>query len=86
MVDQEETLPVAFSGAVQSVRRHAVAFRVTSGFTDLHYFVHDLGLPGVGYGVNGQNVHGVDERVRIRDLVQTSKVYAEFMMRGLRRG
>jgi len=86
VVDQEETLPVAFSGAVQSVRRHAVAFRVTSGFTDLHYFVHDLGLPGVGYGVNGQNVHGVDERVRSRDLLQTSKVYAEFMMRGLRRG
>ena len=83
VVDTEDVLPRSFSRAVQVVRRHAASFRCTAGFTDLHYFVHDLGLPGVGYGVNGQNVHGIDERIRIRDLLQTSKVYAEFMVRGL---
>ena len=83
VVDPDDSMPVSFARAVQAVRRHAATFRGTAGFTDLHYFVGDLGLPGVGYGVNGQNIHGVDERIRIRDLLQTGKVFAEFMIRGV---
>ena len=75
-------LPRAFARSVRSVRRHAVEFRVTPGFTDLHYFV-DAGLPGIGYGVHGERAHGADERVGLRDLVQTARTYADFLLRGL---
>jgi len=82
VVDVEGGLPEAFARAVQAVRRRAAGFKVTSGFTDLHYFVVEGGLPGIGYGVNGEHAHGVDERVRVRDLVLTARTYAEFMQRG----
>lgn len=83
MVDKGGGLPRAFARAVQRVRRRAATFSATRGFTDLHYFVAEAGLPGIGYGVRGEQAHGVDERVRVRELVQTAKVYAGFMERGL---
>jgi succinyl-diaminopimelate desuccinylase len=83
VVDTDGPLCQAFAYAVRSVRRHSVGFRVTAGFTDLHYFVEEAGLPGVGYGVKGENAHGVDERVRVRDTILTARTYAEFMLRGI---
>ena len=50
-VDTEHPLCQSFAGAVRSVRRRTAGFRITTGFTDLHYFVVDGGLPGIGYGV-----------------------------------
>lgn len=83
VVAADHALPRAFARAVQTVRRRAAGYRVSLGFTDLHYFVVDGGLPGIGYGVKGERAHGVDERVRVRDLVLTARTYAEFMLRGL---
>lgn len=83
VVDTKDPLCRAFAGAVRSVRRRTAGFRVTTGFTDLHYFVEEAGLPGVGYGVKGENVHGVDERVRVRDIALTARTYAEFMLCGI---
>ncbi|MBT3344605.1 MAG: ArgE/DapE family deacylase [Gemmatimonadetes bacterium] len=79
----EEPLAQAFAETVRSVRRRAPGFRVTTGFTDLHYFVDDGGLPGIGYGVAGERAHGADERVSIRDLILTAKTYADFLRRGI---
>ena len=84
VVDPGDLLPRSFAAAVQAVRRHPADFRSISGFTDLHYFVEEGGIPGVGYGVHGQNGHAIDERVKLHDVLQTSKVYAEFMLRGIR--
>ena len=86
VVEPTQPLPRAFAGAVQAVRRGPAGFRVTTGFTDLHYFVEEEGLPGVGYGVKGEQAHGVDERLRVHDLVQTARTYAEFMLRGVEGG
>ena len=83
VVDAEHALPQAFAQAVQAVRRRTASYRLSSGFTDLHYFAVDGGLPGIGYGVKGERAHGVDERVRVRDLALTARTYAEFMLRGL---
>ncbi|MCY3666793.1 MAG: M20 family metallopeptidase [Gemmatimonadetes bacterium] len=83
VVDAEHALPRAFAQAVQAVRRRTASYRLSSGFTDLHYFAIDGGLPGIGYGVKGERAHGVDERVRVRDLALTARTYAEFMLRGL---
>ncbi|MEC8933396.1 MAG: ArgE/DapE family deacylase [Candidatus Latescibacterota bacterium] len=83
VTQQQDPLAQTFSEAVRSVRRRAPAFRVTTGFTDLHYFVEGAGLPGIGYGVDGERAHGADERVPIRDLLLTAKTYADFLRRGV---
>ncbi len=83
VVAPQQALPQAFARAIRTVRRHAVGFGLTRGFTDLHYFVEEAGLPGVGYGVKGHRAHGIDERVEVRDLVQTARVYAQFMLEGI---
>jgi succinyl-diaminopimelate desuccinylase len=83
VVESGGGLPQAFARAVQRVRRRAAGFSATRGFTDLHYFVAEGGLPGVGYGVKGEQAHGIDERVGVRELVQTARVYAEFIAQGL---
>ena len=83
VVDPAGSLCQSFGSAVGSVRRSKVRYGVTSGFTDLHYFVVDAGIPGIGYGVKGEGVHGVDERVRISDFILTARTYAEFIQRGV---
>ena len=82
-VDPEHPLPQSFAASVRAVRRRSASFRVTPGFTDLHYFVVDGGMPGIGYGVDGRMGHGIDERVRTSDLLLTAKTYAHFMTEGL---
>jgi succinyl-diaminopimelate desuccinylase len=79
----ESRLAQSFSTAMRVVRRRGVEYRATAGFTDLHFFVEEGGMQGVGYGVAGEQAHGVDERVAVRDLVQTARTYAEFMRRGV---
>lgn len=83
VVDPDGALPSAFARSIRTVRRHAAGFRATTGFTDLHYFVEELGLPGIGYGADGERAHGADERVSVRDLVQTARTYADFLQRGI---
>ena len=82
LVDGDHALPTAFAASLKAVRRRRASFKITTGFTDLHYFV-GAGLPGIGYGVDGRMGHGIDERVRIIDLLLTAKTYANFMMRGV---
>ncbi|MAF12678.1 acetylornithine deacetylase [Candidatus Poribacteria bacterium] len=77
-VDHEHPFAAAFGRAVRTIRRSPVKYSVTTGFTDLHFLVQG-GKPGVGYGPRGQGAHGANERVQIPDLVQTAKIYAEFM-------
>ena len=83
VVRPEGDLPTAFARSLRNIRRRSPGFRVTTGFTDLHYFVEDLRLPGIGYGVTGERAHGADERVNLRDMVQTSRIYADFLLRGI---
>lgn len=83
VMDAEHALPSAFSKSVRYVRRGPSGFGVTTGFTDLHYFIEEGGLPGIGYGVGGQRAHGADERVGLRELVQTARTYAHFMLRDI---
>ena len=81
IVDTEHPFVQTFGDAVRAVRNQPASFNTTSGFTDLHFFVVDGGLPGVGYGADGENAHGVDERVSIPDLIAVSKIYATLMMK-----
>ncbi|MBI5877570.1 MAG: M20 family metallopeptidase [Chloroflexi bacterium] len=77
--DPDSAFHRQFSDAVRAVRGKKPKWSVVSGFTDLHWYVHDLKLPGIGYGPGGESAHGINERAKIEDLVSTAKVYARFM-------
>jgi len=79
LVDPAYPFVQAFARTVRAVRRNPVQFVPTTGFTDLHFFVEEGKLPGVGYGARGKGAHGVNERIRISDLIKTAKTYATFM-------
>lgn len=69
----------AFARAVEAVNGGKAGFNVNSGFTDMHYFAVDGKIPTVGYGPSGKNAHGIDERVKIKSLIDTARVYAQFV-------
>jgi len=69
----------SFQKIVRQNIGEATSFQTTSGFTDLHFLVEN-GNPGLGYGPWGQNAHGIDERVSISSLIQTTKIYADLML------
>ena len=80
LVDPAHTFVQEFARAVRTVRRNPVQFVPTTGFTELHFFVEEGKMPGVGYGARGKGAHGVNERVRISDLIKCAKTYAMFMV------
>jgi succinyl-diaminopimelate desuccinylase len=68
-----------FAQVVRAVRGKKPKWTVVNGFTDLHWYSHDLGLPGIGYGPGGEGAHGMNEKAKLADLVSTAKVYATYM-------
>jgi succinyl-diaminopimelate desuccinylase len=77
--DPKSPFPRAFGGALARVRGESARFTVSTGFNDSHFFAGEGGLPTIGWGPGGENCHGRDERVRVSELVEAAKVYAEFM-------
>ncbi len=75
----DELLPRAFAQALGRVRRQSARFFVSPGFNDSHFFAGEGGLPTIGWGPGGENCHGTDERVLVRELVLAAQVYAEFL-------
>ena len=69
----------AMAASVKKIRGGRPVFYVSKGFNDMHFFVEHLRVPTVGYGPVGTNPHGIDERVRVADLVTAAKVYADLL-------
>lgn len=69
----------AMAACVSKVRRQRTAFSVSTGFNDMHFFSHHLGIPTLGYGPGGRKIHAVDEKARISDLIASAKIYAELI-------
>lgn len=78
-LDPTKPFPRAFAAAVGRVRGGTARFVVSAGFNDSHFFAGEGGLPTVGWGPGGENCHGADEYVRVRDLVLAAQTYAEFL-------
>ncbi|WP_018290302.1 M20 family metallopeptidase [Verrucomicrobium sp. 3C] len=72
-------LPQAFRRAVEGVRGGRARFTVNRGATDMHYYARKLGVDTIGYGVDGKNIHAIEERISVKDLVATAQVYARFL-------
>jgi succinyl-diaminopimelate desuccinylase len=69
----------ALQRCVSGVRRRPAHPTVSTGFNDMHFFAKHLGLPTLGYGPGGRDYHAVDERARVKDLVQSAQIYAELL-------
>ncbi len=69
----------AMARCVTNVRRAPARFSVSTGFNDMHFFSAHCGVPTLGYGPGGEDIHAIDERARVRDLIDAAKIYAELL-------
>lgn len=69
----------AMQASVSRVRRRPANAGVSTGFNDMHFFAHHLKIPTLGYGPSGRNFHAVDERARLRDLVNSARIYTDLL-------
>jgi succinyl-diaminopimelate desuccinylase len=69
----------AMRESVARVRRRPAKFMVSTGFNDMHFFAQVMKIPTLGYGPGGNDYHAVDEHARIRDLLDSAKIYADLL-------
>ena len=69
----------AMRSSVSRVRRAPAKFMVSTGFNDMHFFAQVLKIPTLGYGPGGVDYHAIDERARVKDLVESAKIYADLL-------
>ncbi len=46
----------------------------------MRYFI-EKGVPALGYGPYGENIHGDNEFVSLDSMVNTTKIFADLIMR-----
>ncbi len=66
---------------VKEVTGRPVRFRMTSGFTDMHFLTQDAGVPTVMYGVAGGGGHADNEYAKVPAIFDTARVYAAIALR-----
>ena len=69
----------AMASSVAQVRGRPTVFHVSTGFNDIHFFSHHLKIPTLGYGPGGDDIHAVDEKARVKDLVSAANIYANLL-------
>ena len=69
----------AMAASVTRVRRQPSVFNVSTGFNDMHFFSHHLKIPTLGYGPGGQDLHAVNERAQVKELLRSAKIYADLL-------
>jgi len=69
----------AVQQCVTRIRGRPARAMVSTGFNDMHFFAQHLKIPTVGYGPSGLDYHAVDERARVKDLVQSAQIYADLL-------
>ncbi len=69
----------AVGQSLEKVRKEPAVFSVSTGFNDMQFFAAELKIPTVGYGPGGDDYHAVNEKVSIKDLVDSAKIYADVL-------
>ncbi|MDQ5977579.1 MAG: succinyl-diaminopimelate desuccinylase [Verrucomicrobiota bacterium] len=69
----------ALRASVARVRRKPAKFTVSTGFNDMHFFANVRRIPTLGYGPGGENYHAVDERAKVKDLVEAATIYTDLL-------
>lgn len=73
----------ALAGHVSRERKCRAVFGCSTGFNDMHFFAHHLGIPTLGHGPGGEDCHAVDERASIRELLASARIYAALIQHGV---
>lgn len=71
----------AMADSVTRVRRQKAVYNVSTGFNDMHFFAHHLKIPTLGYGPGGEDHHAIDERAKVKELLNSAKIYADLLTR-----
>jgi len=69
-----------FDRCIRSAKLRDPNHGITGGFLDMRWFRNTLGVPPIGYGVDGKGGHAANESLRIAGMVATAKVYAAVML------
>lgn len=69
----------AMGASVARTRGRPANFTTSTGFIDMQFFATGLKIPTLGYGPSGLDYHAIDERARIKDLVDSAKIYADLI-------
>lgn len=77
--DPATPFAAALRASVARVRRRPAKFCVSTGFNDMHFFANVRRIPTLGYGPGGENYHAVDERAKVKDLVEAATIYADLL-------
>ncbi len=78
VVDGDEPVVVELSHAYERVHGVRPPALATTATTDARHFVR-AGIPAVCFGPRGENIHGIDERVSLRSVVESAQVLGLFI-------
>ncbi len=78
VVDRGEPVVAALSGAYERLHGEKPELVATTATTDVRHFVR-AGIPAVCFGPRAENIHGIDERVSLRSVVETAQVLGLFI-------
>ncbi|MBN2326678.1 MAG: M20 family metallopeptidase [Candidatus Omnitrophica bacterium] len=80
ITDPDEMICKTARRAVRRVTGKEGKLSVFGAFTDMHFFVNHAKCPTIGYGVEGDGIHGCDEYLVVRSLADTARVFAEIAL------
>lgn len=87
VVDRDEPVVTTLSEAYTRVHGERPPAVATTATTDARHFVR-AGIPAVCFGPRGERIHGIDERVSLRSVIESAQVLGLFIRNwcGLVRG
>jgi acetylornithine deacetylase len=77
-VAYDEPVVGALSAAYKRVQGEDPPLIATTATTDARHFVRH-GIPAVCFGPRGERIHGIDERVSLRSVIESAQVLALFI-------
>jgi len=78
VVDMDGPLVRTLSGAYARLHGERPPALATTATTDARHFVR-MGIPAVCFGPRGEEIHGIDERVSLRSVVESAQVLGLFV-------
>jgi acetylornithine deacetylase len=78
VVAEDEPLVQVLSGAYARLHGERPRALATTATTDARHFIRE-GIPAVCFGPRGEGIHGIDERVSLRSVVESAQVLGLFV-------
>ena len=85
IVDEHEPLVAELARAYERLHGSPPELVATTATTDARHFVRS-GIPAVCFGPRAEGIHGIDERVSLRSMVEAAQVLALFICAWCNRG